>query len=116
MSALHKITRRLRGKCSTVVRNRVGYILTTNSEQAAKWVEHFKSVLNQPFPLNTDAPPPASKDLEISVNTPTVREVAEAIRSIKNSKATGIDAIHADMLKVDLPTSVVVLSPFFNEM
>ena len=39
--------------------------------------------------------PPASKDLEISVGTPTVKEVKDAIRSLKNGKATGIDAIHA---------------------
>ena len=119
MGALHKITRRLCGtrkKCSTVVRDREGRILTTDREQAARWVEHFKSVLNQPCPLNTVTPPPASKDLEISVGTPTVKEVKDAIRSLKNGKATGIDAIHAEMLKVDLPTSVGVLSPFFNEV
>ena len=70
MGALHKITRRLCGtrqKCSTVVRDREGRILTTDREQAARWVEHFKSVLNQPCPLYTVAPSPASKDLEISV-------------------------------------------------
>ena len=36
--------------------------------------------------------------------------------ALKNVKATGIDAIHAEMLKVELPTSVEVLSPFFNEV
>ena len=112
MGALHKITRRLcetRQKCSTVVRDRGRRILTTDREQAARWVEHFKSVLNQPCPLNTVAPPPASKDREISVNTPAVRGVADAVRSLKNGKATSIDAIHAEMLKVDLPTSAGVL-------
>ena len=49
-------------------------------------------------------------------DTPTVKEVEDAIRSLKNGKVTGIDAIHAEMLKVDLPTSVGVLSPFFNEV
>ena len=34
------------------------------------------------------------------------REIAGAIMSLKNGKATGIDAIHAETLKVDLPTSV----------
>ena len=64
-----------------------GRILTTDRQQAAGWVEHFKNVLNQPFPLNTVAPPPASKDLEISANTQTIREVADPIRSLKNDKA-----------------------------
>ena len=31
---------------------------------------------------------------------PTVKWVKDAIRSFKNGKATGIDAIYADMLKV----------------
>ena len=31
---------------------------------------------------------------------------------LKNDKATGIDAIHAEMLNVDLPTSVGILCPF----
>ena len=75
-----------------------------------------KSVLNQPCPLNTVTPPPVSNDLEISVNTPTAREVEDTIRSLKNGKATGIDAIHAEILKVDLPTSVGVFCPFFNEV
>ena len=35
---------------------------------------------------------------------------------LKNGKATGIDAINSEMLKVDWPTSVGVLSPFFNEV
>ena len=34
--------------------------------------------------LNTVALPPASKDLEININTPTIRELADAIRSLKN--------------------------------
>ena len=62
------------------------------------------------------ATPPANKDLEIGVGTPTVKKAKDTIRSLKNGKATGIDAIHAKILKVDLPASVGVLSPFFNEV
>ena len=48
-------------------------------------------------------------------NTKTVRnaskigEVTDAIRSLKNSYATGIDAIRAEAFKVDLSTFVGVL-------
>ena len=72
MGALHKITRRLCGvrqKCSTVARNRAGRILTTDREQSASWVEHFKSVLNQPCPLNTAISSPSSKDLDSAWHT-----------------------------------------------
>ena len=50
------------------------------------------------------------------MGTPTVKEVKDAIRPLKNGKATGIDAIHAEMLQFDFPTSVGVLSPCFNEV
>ena len=41
-------------------------------------VQHFKSVLDQPCTLNTLTNPPASKNLEISVGIPTVKEVKDA--------------------------------------
>ena len=115
MGAIHKITRRLcrtRQKSSTFVRNRRRRIFTTNREQAARLVEPFKSVLNQPCLLNTIALSPVFQDLEISVNKPTIREVADANRSLKTFKTTDIDAVHAEMLKVDLTGSVRVLCPF----
>ena len=116
MGTLQKITRRLCGtrqKCSTVIRYRGGRLpLIVNRRQSGS---SFKKTLNQPCPLNTAAPSPASKDLYISLNKPTVREVADAIKSLKNVNATGIDAIDAEMLKVDLPTSVGVLCLFLKK-
>ena len=50
------------------------------------------------------------------MGTPTVKGVKDTIRSLKYGKATGIEAIHAETLYVNLPTSVGVLSPFFNEV
>ena len=78
----------------------------------ARWVDKFKNVLNQPCFLNTVKPLPASKELEISTGTPTVKEIKDAIRSLKNGKSTEIDAIHADMLKVEFPTSFRTFPPF----
>ena len=49
------------------------------------------------------------------MSTTTVKEVKDSIRSLENGKATAIDAIHAEMLNVDLATPVQVLSTFFNE-
>ena len=89
MSALHKITRThcgTRQKCSTVIRDRKGRILTRDPEQLARWVEHFKSFLNQPCPLSTVTPTPASKDLEISVGKPTVKEIKDTIGSLKMAR------------------------------
>ena len=115
MDVLHKITRRLCGtrqKCSTVVRDRGWLILNIHREHAAIWVEHFKSVLNQPCPLYIVATPPASKDLEISVNTPAVREVADAIRFLKNGKVTGITRFTLKCLKLTCQHLLEFFSPF----
>ena len=46
------------------------------------------------------------------MNTPMVREVVDAIRSLKNDKAVGIDAIHAEMLKVACQYLLESFSPF----
>ena len=84
----------------------VGRILTTDSDLTPRWIENFKNFLNQHFPLKTIALPPASKELENSVNTPMVVGV---IRPLKNDKAIYIDVAHAEMLKVDLPTVTFIL-------
>ena len=55
-----------------------------NSKVSRTLQRFFRILQNQPCPLNTVAPPPASKDLGISLNTPMARDVASAIRSLKN--------------------------------
>ena len=50
------------------------------------------------------------------MGTSTVKEVKDAIRSLKNGKANSIATSHAVILQVDLPTSVGVLSLFFDEV
>ena len=35
------------------VKDKKGKILMTEEEQNARWVEHFRSVLNQPHPSST---------------------------------------------------------------
>ena len=54
-SAVYKITKQLCGKKtsqSAPVRGKDGNILTTERKQAARWVQHFPEVLNQPEPDN----------------------------------------------------------------
>ena len=51
-----------------------------------------------------------------STDQRSARTREHAIRSFKNGRATGIAAIHAEMLMVDLPTYVGVLCRFFNEV
>jgi len=119
IAALHKITARLCGTRRTspaVVKGLNGESLTTEGEQAKRWFEHFQGVLNQPYPDNPLMPAPAQEDLEIDIGAPTRKEIGDAILSLRNGKAAGIDAIHAEMLKADLYSSVSVLCPLFHKV
>ncbi|CAG2230400.1 unnamed protein product [Mytilus edulis] len=54
LSTVYKITKELCGqsKQPPPVKDNNGKIITTEREQAARWVEHFKAVLNRPEPIN----------------------------------------------------------------
>jgi hypothetical protein len=43
-------------------------MITTKREQAKRWVEHFKSVLNRPEPKITVNPAAATSDLDINID------------------------------------------------
>ncbi|XP_071133150.1 uncharacterized protein [Mytilus edulis] len=78
-----------------------GKALKTEREQAERWVQHFKEVLNYHEPDFID-------DLNINTEPPTIEEVRNAIKSLK----TGNDSINAEMLKADLDTSSKILHNF----
>ena len=53
---------------------------------------------------------------EISEDTQTVIELEDTIRFLKDGKEPGIEDNHAEMLKIDLPTSVGVLCHSINKV
>ena len=100
LSTLYKITRP-----SAPVLGKSGRNITTEHQEAARWVEHFRDVLNQPDPDEPANPSPAADILNIDVGVPTAEEVIKIIKAMKTSKAAGVDSNHAEMLKADLLTS-----------
>ena len=83
------------------VKSKDGRMLLTEEEQNARWMEHFKEVLNQPestIELDMDNSD-ASEELEVNMTDITDEEVTRAINSLTNNKAPGIDEISAEMLK-----------------
>ncbi|XP_055997977.1 uncharacterized protein LOC130047325 [Ostrea edulis] len=78
MSVVYKITKQLCGKNTTqpaLVKDKDGHPLSTDHEQAKRWVQYFQEVLNCPEPDEPTTPVPAEEDLEIDLESPTLEEV-----------------------------------------
>lgn len=119
MSTVYKTTKQLCGqgiRKSTGVKDKSGRRLTTEREEAARWMEHFQEVLNRPEPENPADTPPDEEDLEINIHPPTEEEVRKAIRAMKSGKSPGVDCIHTEMLTADINLSTKVLMDLFSKI
>ena len=99
---IYKITKHLCGKYtnhSAPVKDKSGNSITTEREQAARWVEHFRDILNRPEPEEPANLPPVTNVLDINTRHPTEPEVKNAMKAMKSENAPGINSIHAEMLK-----------------
>ena len=117
LSTVYKITKRLCGNYTThsaPVKGKDGSTITTEREQADRWVEYFCDVLNHPQPDEPADPPPVPDDLNIDTSPPIEAEVKNAIKAMKSGKSPGVDSIHAEMLKADLSTATRVLTNLFD--
>ena len=65
-----------------LVKNKDGHSLSTEHEQAKRWVEYFKDVLNCSEPDDPASPVPAEEDLEIDLDPPTLEEVKHSIKTL----------------------------------
>ena len=81
------------------MKDKSGNSITTEREQAARWVEHFRDVLNRPEPEEPANLPPVTNVLDINTRHPTESEVKNAMKAMKSESVPGIDSIHAEMLK-----------------
>jgi hypothetical protein len=115
LNTVYKITKELCGQ-SPPVKDKSGNILSTEREQATRWVEHFRAVLNRPEPTIAFQGTPQLEDLDISSDPPSEEEIMKAIKSMKSRKAAGIDGIQAELLKVDIHTATVTLHGLFKDI
>ena len=73
LSTLYKITKLLSGnntKPSAPVLDKSGRKITTQHQEAPRWVEHFREVLNHPDPDEPATPSPAIDTLNINTGPP----------------------------------------------
>lgn len=92
------------------------FSLLSDEELEARWLEHFREVLNQPTPptlFNLGQEPPAPT-LGITSDEISGTEVARAIKSLKNNKAPGLDEVCAELLKHGQEVVVESLTHLFN--
>ena len=119
MSTIYNITKKLSGKYtnqSAFVKDKDGNILRTEEEQAARWAQHFREVLNCLPPDDPANPLPTEDVLRIDTSPPTNEEVKLAIKATKIGKAAGIDSIQSEMLKADLNISSKMLAHLFRNI
>ena len=90
-------------------------MITTEREQAARWVQHFGEVLNRPDPEAPADPPPSESYLDIDSSPPGIAEVRSAIENMKNGKAPGIDSLQAKLFKADISTTSRLLMDLFSK-
>ena len=110
MKTLYEITKTICNEGThknTAINDKGGKTITDDSSRLARWKEHFKEILNRPPPTNpivitADAVPEIE---EVSTGPISKGEVKNAISSLKNGKAAGVDNIVAELLKADIKTT-----------
>ena len=83
------------------VKKRDGSAPSSDNELLAEWREYSADLLNNDSgQLTPLLPTPADQDLPICVEPPTLEEIQEAIRRMKNNKTPGLDsAVAAEALQ-----------------
>ncbi|RUS74991.1 hypothetical protein EGW08_017258 [Elysia chlorotica] len=114
---VYKITKivagKYRGTSNAPITDKQGRLLTTESEQEARWTEHFREVLNRPPPTAEADIHFAEVDLDINTEPPEKAEIERAIKSLKSGKAPGQDNLNAELFKVDPALAAEIIKPLF---
>ena len=96
------------------VKDKSGKLLTTEEEVKKRWEEHFCEILNRPVPETAAVIEDSNEVLEISDAYITKEEIKRAIKETASGKSAGIDAVTAEVLKVDLETAASTLEEIFR--
>lgn len=78
-----------------------GREINDTAKKLQRWVEYYRDLLNIPAhgPLHIPVPKVPPPGTTIKEDAPSLEEVRDAIQSLKNFKAAGVDTIPAELLK-----------------
>ena len=100
-----------------IIKDKGGKLLTTERETMERWKEHFTEVLNRPEPeICADVDTDGVLELDVNTSYITKEEIVLSLRDLKNNKATGIDNIAAEVLKIDIDTTASEMEKLFREI
>ena len=120
MKAVYDSTKKLcndRPKRVDMVKSKDGRLLTKEADVRMRWTEHFTEVLNRPAPtVRADVQEEAPTLPEIQIGYITKEEIKATIKNMKCGKASGIDSITVDLLKVDTEATATVLEVLFKQI
>ncbi len=86
-------------------RERDGSVIPDQARRLCRWKEPFQELLNHAAPPNTESSPSDSSVAEnypCEDDPPTLEEVCNAVRQLRNNRATGEDGIPAEVFKTCL--------------
>jgi hypothetical protein len=95
---------------ATLCRDNEGIILCVGSDEAIleRWAQHFEELLNGNAPESIEDMTTVQKqgNSETKEPVPTINEIEQAIKRLRNNKAPGIDLIPAELVKFAGPEYV----------
>ena len=87
---VYKVTKLICGKYNgsrnAPIQDKQGQLLTSEKDQEAHWVEHFKEVLNRPPPEEEPDIPKAEENLDVDTGPPKKEEIIAAIKAVQGRR------------------------------
>ncbi|CAE1258644.1 unnamed protein product [Acanthosepion pharaonis] len=101
---------------SETLRSRDSAIIAGLGEPLNRWKEHFNELLNH-LTSATEVAVEPTDEYDCNTAPPTVDEVRDILRRLRNNKAPGEDGIPAEIYKAvpDVFASKAILLPFFKK-
>ncbi|XP_044573412.1 uncharacterized protein LOC123257656 [Drosophila ananassae] len=122
MRSLYQTIGKLSGsyqKQNHPVRDVNGTLLVDDDSQIRRWRQHFLEISHTEHASNADDDFRSivhNTNTRIPHTTPSVREIRDAIRKLKNNKAAGEDGLPAELLQVDSLLMAETLHPHFESI